>query len=717
MMISTSTRESYLNYLEGLFLEREGKISAALNAYKKSLDYVPESKYLQREVGRLYLRLGEINLALEFLQKLAKEDEKDTETLLLLAQIYLVQSKTEEVNKIYEKILTYEPFNREAILNLANIYSKEVITSNEFKKAISLYEQYLNIEPLGYQNADILFKLANLYEKIENKEKALNLYQEIIENFPYREFLFLAHLNRAKIYETTGEKEKSLAEYEQTFVLEPENTTLLLKLGSLLSELKRNEEAKKIFLKVITQEPKNVEANYYLLLLANEEKNWDEAIKYAKVIAQLRKEDPKIYFQIGYFYTLKKETKKAVKALKKTVGLEPNNPDNFYLLGLAYQDLKKYDLAEKAYLRALELKPDNPEVLVQLAILYDLLKDQKKALEYFRQVLSFEPKNATALNYIGYTYAEQSINLDEAENLIRQALEIEPKNAAYLDSLGWVYYQKKDYLNALIQLEEASQLLEDQVIFEHLGDTYQALNKVEEAKNIWEKALKLNPKNKKLQDKIKEINQYLLVHRDIRKLLKRQEGNQRQIFNLVSLSKIEIDREKVSFSFPVLFYYRIPKSMRIDFLGTFSLPQASIIVEDNLYKFLPGLPFSQETISENEILTATRILQDWLNGELYAEIAGRETKVKKSWSYYRFYNQEKEAKIEKKNGLLCSYSFEEENISKVNLEFNSYFLLDGLWFPKKIKISFPTKKLSISLFLEEPQINQKLDEKIFSLPR
>ncbi len=711
-----STRQSYISYLEGILLEKEGKISAALEAYKKSLEHAPESRYLQREVSRLYLRLGEINAASQYLEKLSREDEKDTETLFLLAQVYLFQSRNEEVKKTYERILAYEPANPEAIFNLANIYSKEETNSNEFRKAISLYEQYLNIEPLSYQNGDILFKLANLYERIENKEKALALYREIIEKYPHREFLFLAHLNRAKIYEELGEKEKSLAEYEEVFALEPGNTALSLKLGSLLSELKKKEEARKVFLKVLEEEPKNVEANYYLLLLANEEKNWDEAIKYAKIIAQLQKNDPKIYFQIGYFYTLNKETKKAVKALKKTVELEPNNPDNFYLLALAYQELKKYDLAEKAYQRALELKPDNPEVLAQMGILYDLRSEPEKAIECFRKVLSFEPKNTLALNFIGYSYAEQSINLDQAENLIRQALEIEPGNAAYLDSLGWVYYQKKDYPNALKQLEQASKLLEDQVIFEHLGDTYWVLKRREEAKNMWEKALKLKPKNNQLRDKLAEVNQYLFAHKDIRKLLKRQEGSQRQIFNLVGPGRIEINQEKASFSSPVLFYYRTPRSVRIDFLGNFSLPQASIIVEDNSYKILPELPLNPEIISDKEILTATRILQDWLNGELYADLFGNETKVKENRSSYRFSNQGKEAQVEKKNGLLSSYSFGEDEISKVILEVSSYFPLDGLWFAKEIKISFPARKLSISLFLKEPHLNQKLNEEIFSLP-
>ena len=40
------------------------------------------------------------------------------------------------------------------------------------------------------------------------------------------------------------------------------------------------------------------------------------------------------------------------------------------------------------------------------------------------------------------------------------------------------------------------------MVFEHIGDTYAKLNKVAQALDVWQKALTLNPQNKKLADKI-----------------------------------------------------------------------------------------------------------------------------------------------------------------------------------------------------------------------
>ena len=67
------------------------------------------------------------------------------------------------------------------------------------------------------------------------------------------------------------------------------------------------------------------------------------------------------------------------------------------------------------------------------------------AIAYFERAVAADPRNANALNYLGYTYAEMGVKLDEAEALIRRALEIEPNDGFYVDSLGWVYYQRGDY--------------------------------------------------------------------------------------------------------------------------------------------------------------------------------------------------------------------------------------------------------------------------------
>jgi len=107
-----------------------------------------------------------------------------------------------------------------------------------------------------------------------------------------------------------------------------------------------------------------------------------------------------------------------------------------------------------------------------------------------KRAVELNPKNAAALNYLGYTYAEMGVQLDEAERLIRRALEIEPDDGFYVDSLGWVYYQRGDYRHAVEQLERAVELAgDDPTVAEHLGDAYGRAGKPRDALRLYQDAL------------------------------------------------------------------------------------------------------------------------------------------------------------------------------------------------------------------------------------
>ena len=120
------------------------------------------------------------------------------------------------------------------------------------------------------------------------------------------------------------------------------------------------------------------------------------------------------------------------------------------------------------------------------------------------EVLELNPDHAGALNYIGYSWAEKGIRLQEAEEMILRALAQRPNDAYITDSLGWVYYMRGialrdsggyDEATGLLkqsveELEKAVQLTgSDPVISEHLGDAYLALDEKRRALESYRKAL------------------------------------------------------------------------------------------------------------------------------------------------------------------------------------------------------------------------------------
>jgi tetratricopeptide (TPR) repeat protein len=153
--------------------------------------------------------------------------------------------------------------------------------------------------------------------------------------------------------------------------------------------------------------------------------------------------------------------------------------------------------------------PSDPEVLYNLGVIYGEARRSDEAIAYMQKVLELAPEHAGALNYIGYTWAEQGLRLDEAEAFIVRALQARPEDGYITDSLGWVYYMRARPLIARGEVAEGRVLLErsireleradeltggDPVISEHLGDAYFLLNQKKRALELYEEALGMEPR-------------------------------------------------------------------------------------------------------------------------------------------------------------------------------------------------------------------------------
>jgi tetratricopeptide (TPR) repeat protein len=161
--------------------------------------------------------------------------------------------------------------------------------------------------------------------------------------------------------------------------------------------------------------------------------------------------------------------------------------------------------------KGLEKNQNDEEIHFQIGALYDKMGDFDKMVGEMKEVLRLNPKHADALNYLGYSYSERSIHLEEALRLIQKAMELKPNMGYITDSLGWVYYKLGDYEKAVTELEKANLLTpDDSTITEHLAEGYLKLSRIEKAVEFYERALKLDPKpdqKERLKNKIKELKE------------------------------------------------------------------------------------------------------------------------------------------------------------------------------------------------------------------
>jgi Flp pilus assembly protein TadD len=190
----------------------------------------------------------------------------------------------------------------------------------------------------------------------------------------------------------------------------------------------------------------------------------------------------------------------AYQLLEELADAEPQRIEALVQLAdLARRD-EEYARAEEAYSRAIARigAPAREHWTLYYArgIAYERLKRWPEAEADFLQALELEPEQPFVLNYLGYSWVDMGMNLDQAKGMLNRAVELRPNDGFVVDSLGWVYFRLGEFQNAVEQLERAVELEPgDPVINEHLGDAYWRVGREREARFQWRRALSLEPED------------------------------------------------------------------------------------------------------------------------------------------------------------------------------------------------------------------------------
>jgi tetratricopeptide (TPR) repeat protein len=167
---------------------------------------------------------------------------------------------------------------------------------------------------------------------------------------------------------------------------------------------------------------------------------------------------------LGSIQRSRKMFAEAVETYTKTLGLIPRLDKRhwpyFYARGTSYERLKNWPAAEADLKKALELAPGEPLVL----------------------------------NYLGYSWVDQGLNLKEGMSLIEKAVALKPDDGYIVDSLGWAHFKIGNYREAVRYMERAVELRpDDPILNDHLGDALWKVGREREARFQWDQALSLSP--------------------------------------------------------------------------------------------------------------------------------------------------------------------------------------------------------------------------------
>lgn len=148
----------------------------------------------------------------------------------------------------------------------------------------------------------------------------------------------------------------------------------------------------------------------------------------------------------------------------------------------------------------LAANPGSIELLYARSLAHEKLGDIAAVETDLRAILAVDAKNASALNALGYSLANHTDRLDEAQALIERALALEPDDGAVIDSLGWVLYRRGEHHRALAELQRAAAMMPDPEVAAHLGEVLWVMGERERARSIWGEALKQFPEDRLIRE-------------------------------------------------------------------------------------------------------------------------------------------------------------------------------------------------------------------------
>lgn len=519
--------------------------TAAINV-KKAIELDPVNNDYKELLAGIFINTFQIDSAIHVYEDVIKTDSSNLQALFSLATLYKKSKPLTSLN-LYKKLVEELGPRWDILVNMMEIYSKLDKSSEELKTM----EELIGLDP---GNTKLKEMLAEYYFKSGKNDKAIEIYQEILETDPEND---LVRLQLADLLSRSNQIDKSIDIYKKLLAKNGSNPEYQSTLGFLY--VKKNDwpEAGKIFTKIIENDtlkveykldicsflyfqgdsdlvaesyskklnkliaakhPKDSRAYLYLSAIYAKEDSMAFVDEYFNTFLNKEKENPVTrnfsFFgtEVGRVFLAKDQFEKGAKYLESAKELFPNDYFLLYYLGIAYSRLNMNDKSLACLEESLDLNPTRElavEIVGQLGLTYDGMKNFTKSDSLYELGLKLDPDNHLLLNNYSYSLSERGLQLERSEKMSKRALEKEPNNSSYLDTYGWILFRMEKYKDALIYVKKAVDLRDavggnGSVLNEHLGDIYFRLGDKENALLFWNQALKMNPDNNEVKEKIKK---------------------------------------------------------------------------------------------------------------------------------------------------------------------------------------------------------------------
>ena len=529
-------------FLEAMRMKGKNEYDAAFGLLQHCLDINPTASSALYEISQYYMFLRQVpqgQVALEQAVAFAPDNYWYSQGLVSL---YQQQNELDKAAALLEKMVTRFPSKQDPLFSLLDIYSRQekyndvISTLNRLEKRLGKNEQlsmekfrfYLQMkdDKKAFQEIESLVQeypmdmryqviLGDVYLQNGKKQEAYDVYQKVLAAEPDNP---MAIFSMASYYKQTGQEE--LYQQQLDTLLLNKKVTPDTKVGVMRQMIVENEQADKdstqiiaLFDRIMKQEQDDpqIPMLYAQYLLS---KNMEaESVPVLEQVVDLDPTNNAARMMLIGAAVKKEDYKQIIKVCEPGIEATPDALEFYYYLAVAYNQAEKPDSVISICKRALEHKTaDGKKEIVSefysiLGDMYHTQKQMKEAYAAYDSALVYNPSNIGALNNYAYYLSVERRDLDKAEEMSYKTVKAEPNSATYLDTYAWILFEKGNYAEARIYIDNAMKSEggdKSDVIVEHCGDIYYMTGDVDGALTYWKKALEMGSESKTLKQKIEK---------------------------------------------------------------------------------------------------------------------------------------------------------------------------------------------------------------------
>ena len=529
-------------FLEAMRLKEKKDYASAFGLLQHCLDIHPNAASALYEVSQYYMFLHQVPQGQEALEKAVANAPDNYWYSQGLASLYQQQNELDKAVTLLEQMVVRFPAKQDPLFNLLDLYGRQekydevISTLNRLEKRMGKNEQlsmekfriYLQMkdDKKAFQEIESLVQeypmdmryqviLGDVYLQNGKKQEAYDVYQKVLAAEPDNP---MAIFSMASYYKQTGQEE--LYQQQLDTLLLNKKVTPDTKVGVMRQMIVENEQADKdstqiiaLFDRIMKQEQDDpqIPMLYAQYLLS---KNMEaESVPVLEQVVDLDPTNKAARMMLIGAAVKKEDYKQIIKVCEPGIEATPDALEFYYYLAVAYNQAEKPDSVISICKRALEhTTADSKKEIVSdfysiLGDMYHTQKQMKEAYAAYDSALVYNPSNIGALNNYAYYLSVERRDLDKAEEMSYKTVKAEPNNATYLDTYAWILFEKGNYAEARIYIDNAMKSEggdKSDVIVEHCGDIYYITGDVDGALTYWKKALEMGSESKTLKQKIEK---------------------------------------------------------------------------------------------------------------------------------------------------------------------------------------------------------------------